>query len=267
MRTPVCPMLVVAVLLVTCATVLHAYEEVKLYVEGELMELSPPGLLIDGQPMLPALPFLQVMGAQVSWDQPRQAVIAEKPGVHLVMVMGEKDRLVNDQVETRNTPPQLVDGVPYVTLRFAPQHLGYRFKWDRGARTAHLSAKGGQSGANQLISLRPAAVPELLWVGEGDYKSGGVSPIGGSATQAYSFQVLYRHPDGRYPESIFLFLSPGPGGEAGWHYYRLEEVRRLGEGYEDGVVYGVTLQPGYFEPGAKISYFFQATDGTHTLIR
>lgn len=267
MRTRIGGIPIIALLLVACSPAVRAYEEVKLFVNNQPVGLSPPGYLIDGQPYFPALPFLQIMGAEVTWDQPRQTIIAEKPGGRLVMIIGEKEHRANDQVIVKTSAPLLLDDTPYVILRFVPGYLGYRFKWDQGTRTVYLTPKANQPGANQIMTLRPKAVPELLWVGEGDYRNGGVSPIGGSATQAYSFQVLYRHPDGRYPERIVLFLSPGPGGAAGWHNLRLEEVRRLGESYADGVVYGVTLQPGYFGPGATISYFFQATDGVYTLVR
>lgn len=266
MRKSACGVFMVALLLIACVSGAHAQDEIKLVFENQPMELSPPGYLIDGSAYFPALPYLQVMGADVTWDQPRQAVIAVKGTTRLVMFMGEKDRLVNEKVVTKASVPRVIDDTPYVSMRFAPRYLGYRVKWDKGALTASLSPKGGSVPGTDA-RLLPKAVPELLWVGEGDYANGGISPIGGSHLQPYTFEVLYRHPDGRYPEEMVLLTTTAPLDAAAWHLHGLEEVRRLGEGFADGVVYGVTLPPGFFPAGAGVKYYFRASDGIYTFIR
>ncbi len=106
----------------------------------------------------------------------------------------------------------------------------------------------------------PPDTPVLLWLGQGAYTRGGVDPTAGSAATAFEFQVVYRHPQDKPPKHVKLKLS---GISQRW---ALQEDRKLGNGYKDGVVYNVTVPPNTLKAGTTYHYRFSATDGTRQAV-
>jgi hypothetical protein len=92
--------------------------------------------------MIPLRGVLEQLGANVSWDQASQKVMATGSGITITLHIGDHTAMVNGQAVNLDQPAMLSEGTTLVPLRFMSETFGASVQWDQNSQTVNI-----QSGA------------------------------------------------------------------------------------------------------------------------
>ncbi|MCM3268837.1 stalk domain-containing protein [Paenibacillus elgii] len=91
-------------------------------------EESPPKM-ISGVTLVPVRPLLEKLGYSLEWHREDLTVRATKTGTSILMKMNESKAQVNDKSLSLEVPPQIINNVTYVPLRFISEISGAVVYW------------------------------------------------------------------------------------------------------------------------------------------
>lgn len=94
---------------------------------------------INGRVLVPLRGVMEKLGAYVGWEPRTRTVSANKPGVDLVLHLGDRNATVNGQNVRLDVPPQEIRGSTMVPLRFVGEALGAEVKWDNATYTVNIT--------------------------------------------------------------------------------------------------------------------------------
>lgn len=123
-----------------------AASDISVYVDGVAIP-GAPVLVVEGRSLLPVRAILEVLGAQVFWDQGSMVARAFGPSTVITLFAGRSEADVSGKRVALEVPPALVDGRLYVPVRFVAEALGARVTWDDGRRAVLLETPDGMAGA------------------------------------------------------------------------------------------------------------------------
>ena len=113
-------------------------------VEDEPVDSPTPPFIERGTTLAPAIPYLSALGFTVTWDAQNGIVLAGKPDLALRWEIGSPEALVQTVGSARTFPlplaARVVDGVPYVPLRFAAEADRRPVEWRGEDRTVLIGA-------------------------------------------------------------------------------------------------------------------------------
>jgi putative aldouronate transport system substrate-binding protein len=122
----------------------RAWTSPTVLVEGEPVASPIPPFIERGTTLAPAIPYLSALGFTVTWDAPNGIVLAAKPGLALNWEIDRPEALVQIEGRARTSPlplaARVVDGVPYVPLRFAAEADRRPVEWHGDDRTVIIGA-------------------------------------------------------------------------------------------------------------------------------
>lgn len=122
--------LLLALTLAGAGTAALAQQNIQVSLDGAALTFAQPLLMYDmTYPLLPAEPFLQALGANVTWDPATARLDIALPGVSVQMVVGSTWVLANGQRETLEVGLQTLSGVPYVPGAQTARLLGFDATW------------------------------------------------------------------------------------------------------------------------------------------
>ena len=97
---------------------------------------------MDQRTFLPFRTLLEAMGAQVDYDAQTATVTAQRGGVRVSMVLGEKQATVVENGQTRTLEMDAAayakNNRTYIPVRFAAEALGCSVGWDQQNQTVIL---------------------------------------------------------------------------------------------------------------------------------
>lgn len=112
---------------------------------GEYLTFTDAAPEITGdRTFLPFRAVLEAMGAEVGFDEQTSTVTAQRDGITLSMVPGQKQLTVTEDGQTRTVEMDVApyikesNGRTYVPIRFAAEALGYNVGWDPNQATVIL---------------------------------------------------------------------------------------------------------------------------------
>lgn len=91
-------------------------------------EESPPEI-ISGVTLVPVRPLLEKLGYSLEWHREDLTVRATKTGTSILMKINEPKVQVNDKSLSLEVPPQTINNVTYVPLRFISEISGAVVNW------------------------------------------------------------------------------------------------------------------------------------------
>ncbi|GMX65011.1 hypothetical protein Elgi_42810 [Paenibacillus elgii] len=91
-------------------------------------EESPPKI-ISGVTLVPVRPLLEKLGYSLEWHREDLTVRATKTGTSILMKINEPKVQVNDKSLSLEVPPQTINNVTYVPLRFISEISGAVVYW------------------------------------------------------------------------------------------------------------------------------------------
>ncbi len=121
--------------------------EVKVYLDGFLLNFDVAPQIINDRTMVPLRKIFESMGATVDWDEPTRTVTAVRDGIVIVLPIGSLHPTVNGVAWPLDVPARIVGDRTLAPLRFVGEAYGGQVLWDDETRTV------------QIFSPQPAAVP------------------------------------------------------------------------------------------------------------
>lgn len=120
------------------------YAEVK--INGETLEFDVPAQIIDGRTMVPMRKIFETFGANVSWVESDEMIIANTTaGKIVIMKIGNPTLFIkkeNEEVFNRvdfDVAPMIIDNRTLVPVRVVSESFGYEVDWDESTSTVLIN--------------------------------------------------------------------------------------------------------------------------------
>lgn len=171
--------LILALICSYAVTILAAEEPIRLIVNGREIKPDVPPQTIDGRTMVPVRWVSEALGAQVSWDEAKLAVLVNSTPDQAA-ARGSQIQLIVDGIAVQpDVPPVIVEGRTLVPVRWVAEALGAQVDWDASARTVTITSGNGVKVKvipNQYNEYFAVAEDELFIMVEGNnrYENPGV---------------------------------------------------------------------------------------------
>ena len=104
---------------------------VKVFVEGQEKSLALPILENKGRTLYPFKQLMQLLGAEVGWDEVKKEASATKDGTTVAFVIGKDSYSVNGETKKMETAAVVdkASSSTYIPIRYAAEALGYAVDW------------------------------------------------------------------------------------------------------------------------------------------
>lgn len=112
--------------------------EIRVFIDGKLLISDVPGMIIEGRTLLPLRSILEALGATIGWDGITRTITATKDETALILVVGNKEVLLNGNKQTIDVPPLIINNRTLVPARFLAESFGKTVEWDGTARTVSI---------------------------------------------------------------------------------------------------------------------------------
>ena len=105
-------------------------DETQALVDGTVMALDVPPLLIDDRTFVPVRFIGENLGAQVQWSPELRRVTYLKGSLTIQLFVDQAHAVVNNEIVDLGTPPIILEGRTMVPLRFVAELMGASVAWD-----------------------------------------------------------------------------------------------------------------------------------------
>ncbi|HHY39142.1 MAG TPA: hypothetical protein GX507_09490 [Clostridia bacterium] len=105
-------------------------QSVRIYVNGERILWNDSVVYYDGKTMVPLASYLKTVGAQVSWNEAKNAAVASVAGSKLEVKPNAKAAWLNGRLVWLDVPAIVVNGRIYIPVGTISELLGATVKWD-----------------------------------------------------------------------------------------------------------------------------------------
>ncbi len=132
---------IVFVLLMSSVAVTFAEEvqDIKLRIEGELVEFDVPPVIVNGRTLVPVRAIAEASGAEVGWDEASRVVTITTVSAEIKLTIDKTTALVDSKQTTLDTPAQIISDRTFVPVRFVGESFGYNVRWNDKYRTVYLT--------------------------------------------------------------------------------------------------------------------------------
>ena len=111
-------LLALLVLSTASAAVGSAAPEVKILVDGSVLETDVQPIIINDRIMLPLRVIFEKIGAKVSWDESERKITATLNDTETELWIGKNEARVNEEFREIDSPAFISEGRTMVPLRF-----------------------------------------------------------------------------------------------------------------------------------------------------
>ena len=133
-------MLAMFLLPVMLSTTAFAGDEIKVMVNGELVNFDVQPQVISSRTMVPLRAIFEKLGATVEWNNSTQTVTATKGDTVVVSTLGSKTMYINGEAKTMDVAPTALNGRTLVPARFVAEAFDCYVEWDGSSRTVYIDA-------------------------------------------------------------------------------------------------------------------------------
>ncbi len=140
-RFVITPAVIVFIGLLTlfiCMPVANAYQEVGLQLEGSIIETDPAPFINSNRVMVPVREIANALGADVSWNEEKQAVVVAQGEYQMTMFIGERHAAVNGKDVQLDVAPVIVENRAMVAVRVLADALQVPISWDSETQVVSL---------------------------------------------------------------------------------------------------------------------------------
>jgi len=117
-----------------------AAEPIKVYVNNSLIEMPVAPIIENGRTLVPVRAIFESMGATVDWDGETKTVTGKTEDKTIILVIGDKIALVNNEKIELDVPAKVVNGSTLVPARFIAESLGAKVDWDNNTRSVLINS-------------------------------------------------------------------------------------------------------------------------------
>ncbi|MCH5186163.1 MAG: linear amide C-N hydrolase [Oscillospiraceae bacterium] len=110
-------------------------------------------VIVNDRTLLPVRSLTESMGGTVSWNGEKQEVTLEYGEDEIRLVIDSADAYLNDEAQTLDTPPTIINDRTMLPVRFIAESFGFTVDWD---------------GERQMITITKKANTEFVTVTENE---------------------------------------------------------------------------------------------------
>lgn len=119
--------------------------DIKIYVNGHLIESDQPPLIWEDRTFVPIRVIAESLGAKVDYNQEDMTVTIKRDKTNILLTIGDDIARISSDVETRpailNAPAFLRNDRTYLPLRSISELFGMKVDWDGGKRVVYIKEK------------------------------------------------------------------------------------------------------------------------------
>ncbi|MDD2447654.1 MAG: stalk domain-containing protein [Tissierellia bacterium] len=104
--------------------------DAKVYIDGVQFQTKEAFYNLDGTTLVPMRALFEKLGAEVTWNQNTQTVVATTDGKTIELGINKNVALVNGKEQVLPIEASLIDGTTYIPLRFIAEALIYEVDWN-----------------------------------------------------------------------------------------------------------------------------------------
>ena len=127
--------LVLAMLVSSFSCVAFADDEIKILLDGTLLEMDQTPIIVDGRTLVPLRAIFEALGAVVGWDGETNSVIASKDDTVIIMQIGHENLYKNNETIKLDVPPVIINSRTLVPVRAIAESFNLTVGWDDATRT------------------------------------------------------------------------------------------------------------------------------------
>jgi phosphate transport system substrate-binding protein len=154
----------VMLLAIACPINASAAPVIKLYIDGVLKTPAAAPYVESGTTFVPVRFITENLGAEVSWDGPKQQAIVESAGAKIVFTIGSRTYTVNGASKTLTAAPKLVRSggatSTMIPIRAIAEGMGATVDYDGSAYAAYVNYFSTMTGTLKITgstTLQPIA--------------------------------------------------------------------------------------------------------------
>ncbi|MBE7054331.1 MAG: hypothetical protein E7391_08720 [Ruminococcaceae bacterium] len=133
--------LVLAMLVSSFSCVAFADDEIKILLDGTLLEMDQTPIIVDGRTLVPLRAIFEGLGALVTWDDSTKCATGIKDGKEIKITIDNKVAKVDGKDVTLDVGAQIVNSRTLVPVRFISESLGCEVDWDANTKTVIITSK------------------------------------------------------------------------------------------------------------------------------
>ncbi|MCR8660628.1 N-acetylmuramoyl-L-alanine amidase [Paenibacillus endoradicis] len=112
----------------------------KIFVDGNNLKSDVDPVIIQGTTLVPLAVLSTGLGYGVKWDQALEQVTVTDDDINIVLTIGQKIGLVNNESYELALAPIVVKGRTMVPLRFVTEILGFKLQWKQAEKEIYLTS-------------------------------------------------------------------------------------------------------------------------------
>ncbi|NLX92164.1 MAG: hypothetical protein GXZ07_11405 [Firmicutes bacterium] len=106
-------------------------QDIKVFVNRKQLDLSIQPQFFDGRLMVPTRPFLEALGADISWDNKTNEVTVQRAGKTVVLGLEHPSKEEAGEKTRADVPLQVYKGTVMIPIDFAAKFLELDIKWNK----------------------------------------------------------------------------------------------------------------------------------------
>ncbi len=119
--------------------------DIKIYINGQVVESDQPPLLIDNRTFVPIRVIAEDLGATVDYNNKDRIVTIRRDKTNILLTIGDDIARISSDVETRpailDAPAFLRNDRTYLPLRSISELFGMQVDWDGAKRAVYIKEK------------------------------------------------------------------------------------------------------------------------------
>ncbi len=127
-------------------------------VNGAEKEIDPgmgtAPVIINDRTLLPVRAVIEELGGTVGWDDETREVTLGYEGSEIVLTIDSTSAALNDQAQTLDTTPVIINDRTMLPIRFIAESFGFDVEWDQSTQTVTISGSAAETAQSE-----PTAAP------------------------------------------------------------------------------------------------------------
>ena len=134
--------------LLAIAPVVSADNTISVNIDGTPVEFDVPPMIINDRTMVPMRATLEMLGADVSWDDTNRVATGIAPGIS-VQIPIDSDVVYRSTIEIpTDSPATIIDGRTLIPLRVVSECFGMNVSYDESTHTVNITNKNSIGSYN-----------------------------------------------------------------------------------------------------------------------
>lgn len=119
-------------------------KEIRVLIDDQLLVTDVNPIIVEERTMVPMRAILESLGAELTWNDVDQSIMAQKGDLTIQMWIGRSIAYVNGNPVNLDAPPFIYQGRTVGPVRFISENFGADVKWDEAERRVVIKTISNQ---------------------------------------------------------------------------------------------------------------------------